>query len=217
MDGDKGQNSHQAMHPVLCAECEKRFDGNGESWMLRNLYRGHCMFRLRETIELLKPIHCDANDAVYSASSLPREMDKLIYFCSSVFWRASIRDWQVLRKRYEAIELGPYQEQFRKYLLGKATFPENASVTVVLSKLRKPVVAFNFPTSVRIDSCRRHTLHIPGITFQLAISKDMAERENCILRSPWNLIFVSHAGDARVQRELLRLMGKTTPKWGEYR
>jgi len=39
---------------------------------------------------------------------------------------------------------------------------------------------------------------------------------SCVLRSPWHPIFVSFDGDARVQRQVLRQMGKVAPSWGEY-
>lgn len=166
------------------------------------------------------PIDTADNDLVYSAPSDPNiNTDQLVYFCISVFWRASVRDWIASGQKYEAISLGKtYQEQIRKYLLGEREFPQNAAVTVILSQLKFPHLAFNFPDTVRVESCYCHTLHIPGMTFQLMLGKQWPEgtHEGCILRSPFHPIFVCKDGDARVQRNVLRLMGKTDTSWGKY-
>lgn len=120
---------------------------------------------------------------------------------------------------YEAIRLGnEYQEQIRNYLLGDQAFPQNAAVTVILSQLQYPHLTFNFPGTVRVESCYRHILHVPGITFQLMLGKQMPEGtyDWCILRSLFHPIFVSSDGDTLAQRGNLRLRGKTDTSWGEY-
>jgi hypothetical protein len=214
------QTSHQAWQHLLCCDCEGQFNRNGESWVMRHCYRGRGRFRLRDIVERCKPIHTEANELVYSALSEPSiNIDQLVYFCTSVSWRASVRDWIASGQKYQAISLGKaYQEQIRKYLLGEREFPQNAAVTVILSQLKFPHLAFNFPDTVRVQSCHCHTLHIPGMTFQLMLGKHWPEgtHECCILRSPFNPIFVCKDGDARVQRNILRLMGKTDTSWGKY-
>lgn len=69
-----------------------------------------------------------------------------------------MRDWYVSAKKYDAIDLGPYQEQIREYLLGKAAFFRNAALTVILSKLRQAAIAFNFPDTVRVGACHSQTI-----------------------------------------------------------
>jgi hypothetical protein len=54
----------------------------------------------------------------------------------SVFWRASVCDWESSGEKYHAISLGTkYQEQIREYLLGVAELPHSASVLVLVSAL----------------------------------------------------------------------------------
>ena len=212
--------SHQAWQHLLCCDCEGQFNRNGESWVMRHCYRGRGRFRLRDIIERCPPIGDAANGRIYSASCNPDiNTGQLVFFCTSVFWRASVRDWIASSQKYEAICLGnAYQEQIREYLHGDREFPQNAAVTVILSQLKFPHLAFNFPDTVRVESCHCHTLHIPGMTFQLMLGKQVPEgtREGCILRSPFHPIFVCKDGDARVQRNILRLMGKTDTSWGKY-
>jgi hypothetical protein len=166
------------------------------------------------------PIHADEENTIYSAAGVAgMDIEKAVYFCVSVFWRAAVRSWESSGQRYEGIGLGPkYQEEIRLYLLGDAGFPENAAVMVIVSALPRPHLSFNFPDTIRIEASHAHTLHIPGLTFQLGLGgqQSAGARETCILRSEFQPIFVCHDGDERVQRQVLRMMGKTAPPWARY-
>jgi hypothetical protein len=153
--GDRRQTSRQAADYLLCAECERRFDRNGENWVMRHLYRGRRVFRLRTMLRKSVSLGSYNGGTVYSASSLPvGAIDQLVYFHASLVWRASVRDWWTVGKKYQAIDLGPHREQLRRYLGGETGFPEHAVVTVILSQLEQPAIAFNFPESARLDRCR---------------------------------------------------------------
>jgi hypothetical protein len=213
------QTAFQASSHLLCAECESRFDQNGENWVMRHCYRGRGVFRLRAFLESINPSEVDAKIQTYSALLVPTiDIGRLVYFSTSVFWRASVQDWYVEGLRYTAIRLGEkYQEQIRLFLLGKAHFPDNAAVMVALSQLRTPALVFGFPDTVRVESGYCHRLHIPGIDFLMTVGKKLDEEHlTCILHSPTHPIFVCGDGDARAQREVLKLMGKVAPRWAEY-
>jgi len=121
----KRQTSFQATQYLLCAECEKRFDHDGEDWVMRHCYRGRGRFRLREMLQRTAPIHADEQNTIFNASAVAgMDIEKMVYFCVSVFWRASVRRWESSGQRYEGIRLGPkYQEEIRAYLLGDAWLP----------------------------------------------------------------------------------------------
>ena len=52
------------------AECEKRFDQNGEDWVMRHCYRGRNRFRLREMLHRATPIHADQENTIFNASTV---------------------------------------------------------------------------------------------------------------------------------------------------
>ena len=84
------QTSFQATQYLLCAECEKRFDQNGEDWVMRHCYRGRDRFRLRELLSGPRRFMSTRR----TPSSTPQvspgmEIEKAVYFCLSVFWRAA--------------------------------------------------------------------------------------------------------------------------------
>ena len=187
---------------------------------MKHCYRGRGRFRLRAILDASVAAAEEGNFKIYDASAnVAIRIDRLVYFCTSVFWRASVGPWYSSGQRYQGISLGnQYQEQIRRYLLGEESFPLNAAVTVILSRLEYPHLGFNFPDTVRVDSCHCHTLHIPGMTFQLSLGGHVPQDASysCILRAPFHPIFVSEHGDARAQRFALHLMGKTDTAWGKY-
>ena len=217
---ERRQTSRQAVQKLLCAECEKRFDQNGENWVLRHCYRGRGVFRLRELLNQAAPVHAGEEETIYSAYSVRGlEIDPLIYFCASVVWRASVVDWWASERKYEHVELGDrYQDTIRRYLLGETSFPETTAVAVVVSGLVTPVLTFNFPVHLRVEFCRYYRFHVPGLTFLMAVGRQVTDYfgEICIVRSEVHPVFVSKMGDERVQSEILRMMGKVAPSWGEY-
>jgi hypothetical protein len=217
---NRQQTSRQAVRCLLCTDCERRFDRDGENWVLSQCYRGRGRFRLRTLLQGSKPVYSDSDVEIYSASEVPGvRIDRLVYFAASVFWRASVVDWWSSGQRYQSIELGSkYQEELRKFLIGEAELSENFAITVTLSRLTKPVLAFNFPHSSRLEGVHSHRLHIPGMTFLLEVGKEVRNTcaEVCILRSSLHPIFVSTDGDKRVQKEIMAMMGKVAPAWAEY-
>lgn len=212
----KAQTSRQVTARLLCGQCEQLFNRNGEDWVLKNCYRGRGIFRLRTMLESMQPVEAGPEARAYAAAANPNvAVEKLAYFAASVFWRASLQKWDVAGHKHEPTRLGPYQQEFRAYLSGQSAFPEHASLTLVLSQLKHPVLAWNFPDSIHIDSGYCHRLHIPGMTFLMAVGKlaAVAWEPICLVRSVPRLIYIAKFGDALVQTELLALMGKIrTPR-----
>jgi len=56
---------------------------------------------------------------VFEASQIPSiQVTKLVYFASSIIWRASIHIWKYEGHQLKTLDLGVgYQEEFRLYLL----------------------------------------------------------------------------------------------------
>jgi hypothetical protein len=213
-DGSR-ESSKQAWLHLLCGVCEKRFCDYGERWVLQNCYRGRGRFRLRESVRQRPLLSTDEQFEVYSASE--DEIAHLAYFALSVTWRASLCDWPHRGLVYEHRELGPYQDEIRRYLSGDSIFPQFAAVNVNLSRLPVPVLAFKFPESFRALECHCHRFHIPGMSFVVALGRRNSQlRDLCIVKSSSHPIFVNTLSDERVQDEFMRLLGKDAPQWAKY-
>ena len=201
------KSSEQARRQILCSPCEQCLNENGEQWVLRNCYRGRGRFRLR--VELRKRIPLSGAEIEAYAGS-EEEVAKLGHFCLGVVWRASLRDWFCRGEKYEQADLGPYQEEIRKYVKGDGTVPNHVGVMVILSALERPVLAMSLPSSYRNGSHHCHRFHIPGMTFVASVGGKEEDPLSVFL--PPHPIFITTEGDKRVQTEMLALLGKLPPR-----
>ena len=76
------------------------------------------------------------------------------------------------------ISLGDqYQEQFRLYLLGNATFPQNARIVVhVSTEAQTDLLTIVSPCTTRVDGVRRYKFYIPGVLFILFLGQDVQKQ-----------------------------------------
>jgi hypothetical protein len=159
--------------PLLCSECEKRFSENGEKYTLKNCYRKEGQFGLQTAfLKMGQPVHFPQSVTLYkTAGSALLQTDKLVYFAVSVFWRSSVFRWRTPQGLFvNRSELGPYEDRFRRYLLGQTTFPEIAVLLVNVSSRPKPMMnMFTLPVGKRIDKHHMFVFAIPGIDFTLFV------------------------------------------------
>jgi len=201
--GNVGQTSSQAKQYLLCHDCEQRFNRNGESWVIKHCYHEDSgKFPLRDLFKTQEPILAGPQGGAYDASKIPGiDIEKLVYFCASVIWRASLRQWRIQKETYEPIQVGAeYHEQLRQYLLGTAPFPPNVVSIVYVSTSDVPPLTAGFPDSLRDGGIHIHRFYIPGLWFHLVLGKSLTDdhRQMCILRSAVHPICLHVLGDALV-------------------
>jgi hypothetical protein len=170
-------SSEQATAYVLCGECEERFNSGGETWVLKNCWHSEVDFQLRSNLVAISPspLSTPAFTIIESVRSEAIDAARLTYFGVSIFWRASVHDWVLMRRHPKRLELGPYEEPLRLFLLELANFPSNAlmiiSVTSAMDRMRNMLMTFPFLKS-RQPEFRQYRFTIPGITFQLFVGKN---------------------------------------------
>jgi hypothetical protein len=92
-------SQEQMAQPLLCADCEDRLNRNGEKWVLSKSYRLQGPAPLYAALSNASPDPAFESGTVYSAPSVPgMNIDQLVYFGASIFWRASAADWRLNRK-----------------------------------------------------------------------------------------------------------------------
>jgi hypothetical protein len=64
-------------------------------------------------LEQSHPLYSNDDTAIYSTLNVPTvDVGQLVYFCASVFWRASVTNWLSSGHKYKSINLGKkYQEE----------------------------------------------------------------------------------------------------------
>src|SRR5437879_1175737 len=80
--------------PLLCLDCEKRFDQNGESEVLRHIApKSVKRFPLHEKLRLALPREADASISRFAGYDIGLDMDKFAFFTLSVVWRGAVHQW----------------------------------------------------------------------------------------------------------------------------
>ena len=161
------QTSDQAQAYLLCEECESRFRKGGEDWVLANCLRSGGKFPLRDVLYNATPVWEDSEIRLYSCKNAPSiDPNSITYFRLSVFWRAAVYNWTI-GGRPVSIELGPYREPLRAFLLGAAAFPRSTSLSVFVWAQNAELMLN--PHSGNADGYHYHEFTIPGMAFMLFV------------------------------------------------
>lgn len=150
---------------LLCDGCETRLRANGEDWVLANCLLPGGRFPLLGTLRNAQPELHDSDIRIYCCARISEiNSDSLIYFATSVFWRAGAHTWR-MGPRSVHIDLGRYEEDLRMYLLGLVPFPGNAAIEMMLLESGGEY-AIN-PLSRNDQGHHEHQFTIPGLSFIL--------------------------------------------------
>lgn len=192
--------SKQFANKLLCFDCEQRFHGNGEDWVLRHCYRGKGRFRLREMVAGIQPVALP----IWQAKLIPTrmipgmEIEKLAYFAASVIWRAGMHKWVIDEHELKPIDIRDDQrEQLRRYLLGETEFPTDTYLWISISDNESPLTGMVFAPYGGFENVP--TPHysfrflIPGIMFALFMGSFVPSivPPLCAVRSPDRFLHLS--------------------------
>ncbi len=207
-------SDRQVRDYLLCHDCEERFSV-AETWALGHCYRGRGKYDLRDKLQAVAPIWPNERILVIPTLGVAGiEIDKLVYFAASVFWRASVHVWR-FGGIQTTIDLGPrYSEAFRQYLLGDADFPNAAVLWISLCTADGPQLFSAFtPTLARKTECHQYEFAIPGLRFTLFVGADIpnAARQMCTYRSQGNFVYLTDLANESVYDAMARLIRLARP------
>ena len=178
------QTSWQMKAPLLCADCEQRLCKNGETWVLANCLRKDGSFPLASILASATP-DLSSNETttkIYCASKISEiDLSAIAYFAASIFWRGSNYPWN--DDGTTPVRLGPFQEQFREYLMGLKPFPKDCSLWVAVRQGKRIDRLTYAPMGERQGNIHVYKFPMPGLAFLLAVSKNIPAnlRERCFV------------------------------------
>jgi hypothetical protein len=188
--------SKQLRTHLLCADCEDRFNKNGEKYVmswLRPRGAANGDFPLLERLKVALPIHGSHALSVYAADRIGIDTGKFGYFALSVLWRAAVKRWPMPDGgSTERVELGGLEESLRRYLLSEAKLPSEFVLIVTVCSDQESRQVF-FPPAPRKD---RHWqsfgLLVGGVNFIVfagqALPSDL--RSKCCMGAAQHPIFL---------------------------
>ena len=164
------QTSKQVRDYVLCRDCEQLFSRNGERYTMSQVeHQGS--FPLLNTLRAVAPTKVNPVFSWYDRKATPGiDRDKLGYFAASVCWRASAHEWKDVKTN---VRLGPYEERFRQYLLGKEPFPQNAVLMLVACTDAVAQNTFYLPSLGLKNEITMYTVQTRGLNFMMMLGKSM--------------------------------------------
>lgn len=205
----------QIKKPFLCSECETRFNGGGESYVLENCFRKPGHFPLEQRLRnALNRTPWPGGWIVY-AEDFPKprlQWERLAYFAVSIFWRAGVTEWSVNNNRISVPLPSRYEQELREYLLGKP-FPEQAVVSVAVTTRPDPIAhAMHTPICDEVGNYNHYRVAIPGMLFDMLIGKELPSewRPNCVVRGHRHPIYLL-AENCLFQIPVARKLRATVP------
>lgn len=170
------QVSDQLRGYVFCEDCEDLFNKNGENWVLANIPRDYgAPFPLQDALRPEKPLAIWQDVNLYDGSPIEAfDMDKLVYFGLSIFWRGAAHDWKSRRGRSAPkVDLCDYFEPLRLFLLKRSAIPDDVVLSVHLWPYTK-VLQAAFPVyPLRAGRWQSYWFYVPGIFFMLHFGKNV--------------------------------------------
>ena len=191
----------QIAAPLLCDDCEQRFNKYGECWMLRqvNSEKG---FPLLERLKLAIPVITSGlyQYQAFSCTQTGIDSDRLAYFVLSVLWRASVKRWTLLGQ-VTNVTLAAHEEPVRQYLLGKTGFPADTVVHVTVCTDFASQGSVYVPCRVPETPYTTYALLTQGIYFRVLMGEELPldVRQLCCVTGIRKLIFVANLEDKTLQ------------------
>src|SRR5262245_14220621 len=199
---------------MLCSACEHRFDKCGEEWLIENCWQDATTFPLRATLLASDPFqHKRGIQAFNAKGSLATDFGKLVYFAGSVFWRGCLT-WRFGKETTERLELGPYEEELRRFLLGDTPFPAN--IVLIISASLNRDDRYNRQITVphpagRAAGGHRFMFVVPGLTFIAIIGGGLSEQARQNSTMPAGFLYVSEKNDNRKLLSMVLARQKASP------
>jgi hypothetical protein len=131
---------------LLCGECEKRLNKNGEAYVLGQMCHRE-RFPLLERLRVALNFELTARPGVYSGPQVGVDTKKLAYFALSVVWRAAVHKWRVpFEKELYSIDIGEFEKPIAKFLLENKDFPADVAIIVTVCTDRESQLMAFKPT-----------------------------------------------------------------------
>jgi hypothetical protein len=159
-----GTSSRQVRAHELCWDCEQLFRKNGEDWMSGQVFQGD-RFPLLNSFKYAMPDWERPDHVAYSRTACGTDVEKILYFGTSVLWKASLRKWTIGTAETTTINLGSHQEPLRKYLLGEAGFPPAAVVVTLCTDFGSQACLFT-PGAIRDGMCAGFSINLLGVYYR---------------------------------------------------
>jgi hypothetical protein len=190
------QSTAQISDYLLCSDCEQKFSRNGEAWVLNNVPRNYGeKFPILDALNAEAPLLVDGGTKLYAGAKVKLiDMERVVYFALSVFWRGAVRQWiSSLRSETPSVHLHSFEEPIRQFLLGTSPLPDDVAIWVLVCPNGSVLNAALMPWDNPLPECSRYCSYLSGLYFVLHFAHKLPQsyRTVCAYHSPDKIIWVS--------------------------
>jgi hypothetical protein len=204
---------------LLCLECEDRLNKGGEMWLLPLFATYEGSFPFYDLLTKVPPEASFEEGTAYFVSKNPAiQVDKLVHFGMGMFFKAAVHSWEGGKKE-PMIEMGPYLESVRAFLIGKTGFPERMTLNVGVLPPPVKAISCSHPYRGSNTTCHNYLFYISGIEFALGVGKqiDLTARQACFASNPLHPIIVTdYSEDIRGNFNRVWKKAKKAKNLGKY-
>jgi hypothetical protein len=148
----------------------------------------------------------------YAAARNPElRVEDLTHFALGIFWKASAHAWRSGPSTPTSrIDLGPFAEAVRLFLLGIGPFPEHVALGVaVMPPPVTTLISYLPREGTRSSGVRHFSYYVPGVLFMLSIGAEVSRdtTSGCFYNNPLHPILIKDLSE-EVQRHPKKLYFK---------
>ncbi len=151
---------------LLCSECEGRLNKFGETPVLKLLDTG-AGFRLLNWMEMALELKIERGTVSFSGSAMGVDTDALAHFGLGILWKGGVHKWTTVEGQTTSVELEPFEESIRTYLLGETGFPRGVYVLVGACEDKGSRGMVFAPSLVKESQNRMFSILVRGIWFHI--------------------------------------------------
>jgi hypothetical protein len=165
----------QMKQPMLCQECEQRFDQGGETHVLDVIApKNTKSFPLHDRMKVAYARDSDPSISRFYGPDFDLDMDKFAYFAVSVVWRAVASQWPMQDGNLtQKVNLGAFQENMRRYLLSETQLPPDLAVIVIVCSDIESRMRFFHPAGSFEAGCINFRFLARGVVFRVMMGYQM--------------------------------------------
>ena len=191
---------------LLCNDCERILNDGGESWIADKLATWERSFPLYSVLTQRPPYFEEDGTSIYYAATNPDiSVAKLKHFALGMFWKASVHSWSA-SEREPRIELGPYSDAIRIWLINGTDFPRHVYLCVDIARPERAQIVLIDPFEADRNEWRTFFFLVPGVSFILEVGKGVndAAKSLCIQNNPDAPITVCDSLIDKFEQELAK-------------
>lgn len=165
---------------LLCGDCERKLDKNGERYFSSVCNQYGTGFRLREILANKKHQKIYSGNRIWYGENISTiiKLEEIKYFIVSILWRFSISS-KGRATRYKGALGLQFSEKFREYLNGEKPFPSNVFLKVDIDFDEEPLSILSFPMFRKLNAkalkMHLHEFKLSGLDIHAYIGGDTSK------------------------------------------